>query len=65
MNHSQTSPIKNLSLAITMILFLALSFKMAGEISSTDNANAQTETQTTVLSPTDDVVNTFNNQKNP
>ena len=45
-------PLKNIILAIAMMLFLAFSFKLAGDL-SVDN-------QTAVLSQTDTVLSTLN-----
>lgn len=50
-------PLKNTVLAIAMMLFLALSFKLAGDL-STDN-------DTPALSQTDSVISTLNQPTTP
>lgn len=50
-------PIKNFVLAIGMMLFLALSFKLGGDLTS--------ENDTAVLSQTDSVISTLNQPAQP
>lgn len=50
---TQTHPLKNSLLALAMMVFLALSFKLAGDVN--------TDTQSPSLSATDSVISTLQN----